>query len=121
MKKKNERPGTFEEFREQTIGNEYSQKYVIPREKWMKESKAAMILDKIPIAELPEAENLDPDHSKVGDFISNGDFEDLYDDDGELLDALGDKGLLCYCSMLDVKTWWKIKKDEDGDGLVRIK
>lgn len=112
----------FEEFLSETMKDDtISEKYVIGRRKWIvNEAKAKQILDKIPSDELPKCEQIDADHSKVGDFIDRDTFTDVYDENGEIIDGLGVGGLLCFCWNSSM-TWWKRRKGENGDGLVRVK
>lgn len=115
---------TFEDFYTDNIKSDgISEKYVTSRKRWLNEhkSKSETVIDKIPTDELPECEQIDSDHSKVGDFMSKETFEDKYDDEkGEILGGLKDGDILAYC-WNDITTWWKRRKNNDGDGLVRIK
>lgn len=120
------RPRTFDEFWEQSVKSEglnENMKYLTNRNDWLKslkENKAKDILEKIPSDDLPHCDDFE--HSKVGDFISQSDFQDLYDDEqSQIWNGLKD-GVLCYHLATGEKTFWQIKKDEDGDkdGLVRI-
>ena len=91
--------------------------------KKLKESKAENVIDKIPVDELPNCEQIDVNNSKIGDFISKEQFEELYDDEkGELLGGLKKDGdMLAYC-INGSTTWWKRRiEEEGGNGLVRIK
>lgn len=116
---KTRRPRNFDGFLSLIDEDNYSLKYLSARDVWLKENRAKHILDKIPSSELPECEDFN--ESKVGDFISRGNFEDTYDETGEVYDALGENGILCYI-FNDEQSWWKIKKDKEGtDGLVRFK
>lgn len=115
---------TFEDFYTGTMKNgEISEKYVTSRKRWLNEhkSKSEAVIDKIPTDELPECEQIDSEHCKVGDFIRKETFEDKYDDEKEeILGGLKDGDILAYC-WNDITTWWKRRKNNDGDGLVRIK
>lgn len=123
------RPKNFDEFWEASLkeGLDCEHKYVTSRKDWLKaikESKAENVIDKIPVDELPKCEQIDVKNSKIGDFISKEQFEELYDDEkGELLGGLKKDGdMLAYC-INGSTTWWKrrIEDKEGGNGLVRIK
>lgn len=110
------RPHNFDEFCAKHISEEL--KYIISREELLSEGKKAKeVLSEISSSELPQCESLNPDQSKIGDFISRSSFEDIYDE--EIYDNI-EKGVLCYI-FNDEQTWWQIKKDNEGEGLVRIK
>lgn len=118
------RPKNFDEFLEKEDLNE-NLKYMASRKDWLltekQASKAEAVIDKIPTDELPECEQIDSEHCKVGDFIRKETFEDKYDDEKEeILGGLKDGDILAYC-WNDITTWWKRRKNNDGDGLVRIK
>lgn len=126
---KEQRPRNFDEYLEESIKEEglnRENKYVASMNNWLKlkESKAENVIDKIPVDELPNCEQIDVNNSKIGDFISKEQFEELYDDEkGELLGGLKNEGdILAFC-FNDNTTWWKRRIDdkEGGDGLVRIK
>ena len=128
MKKEllNTRPRNFDEFWEASLlkeGLDCEQKYVTSRKDWLKaikENKTEAVIDKISADELPKCEQIDAEHSKVGDFLPADLFTDMYDDKGEILGGLKDGDVLAYCCIDGVTTWWKRRKDKDGDGLIRI-
>lgn len=123
------RPRNFDEFWEASLkeGLDCEHKYVISKKDWLaiKESKAEALIDKIPVEELPKCEQIDTEHSKVGDFLPADLFTDMYDEKGEILGGLKDGDLLAYCCLDGATTWWKVRKDTKSnnskDGLVRIK
>lgn len=120
------RPRNFDEFFVESIKKEGingEMRYLTSRDKWISENKARKVLDKIPTEDLPHCEQIDADHSKVGDFIDKKTFEETYDEDGAVLDELGDNGVLCYAfTNIETKTWWAIKNEKGGiSGLYRIK
>lgn len=119
------RPRNFDEFWKASLqeGLDCEHKYVTKREDWqkaLKESKTAEnVVDKISADQLPECEDIKS--SKVGDFMGREKFEDMYDDEKErLIDNLKDGSMLAY-SGADGVTWWKRRKNNDGDGLIRIR
>lgn len=91
--------------------------------KWLlaeqKNVKTTAVIDKLSADELPNCDDIE--HSKVGDFLSAEQFEDLYGDEKEnILSNLEDGYMLAYCSATGVTSWWKRRKKGGDDGLVRI-
>lgn len=121
MKNDNRRITTFETFYAQTMkADEISHKYVTTRSKWLdgvKESKTIeKVIDKIPADELESADDLEK-NNQIGSFIDAATILDVYGDDyQDVLDVLGDNGILVY-SWNDSVTIWQKKEG----GLVRIK
>ena len=101
----------------------YEMKYLTGRQQYVNESKvthAERVLKVLSTKDLPEADGLDCKNSQVGSFISSDEIVELYGDSYEgILDRLGDDGMLLH-SWGDETAWWQKKKDEDGEGLVRI-
>lgn len=119
------RPRNFDEFWEASIkeGLDCEHKYVTSRKDWLNEhkSKSESIIEKIPSDDLPKCEQIDAEHSKIGDFLSAEIFTDMYDDKEDILGGLDDGDVLAYCCVDGATTWWKRRKDKDGDGLIRIR
>lgn len=112
---------SFEDFCASSLKvDEISHKYVTPRNKWVvtvKEGKTVeKVIDKIPADELEPADELGK-NSPIGSFIDEATILDVYGDEyQDILDVLGDKGVL-VCSWNDSVTIWQKKEG----GLVRIK
>lgn len=99
-----------------------SENHVISREHWLEKFKAnegkkiENVLDKIPVDELEQAEDLSK-KSAISSYIDSATIVDVYGDEyDEILKTLGDNGVLVY-QWNGETTIWKTKED----GLVRIK
>lgn len=109
-------------YAETTKSDSISEKYVTSMRHWLESHKTnegkkiEKILDKIPVDELEQAEDLSK-KSAISSYIDSSTIADVYGDEfDEIMKTLGDKGILVYYWNGDTTIWQKKE-----DGLVRIK
>lgn len=109
-------------YAETTKSDSISEKYVTCMRHWLESHKTnegkkiEKILDKIPVDELEQAEDLSK-KSAISSYIDSSTIADVYGDEfDEIMKTLGDKGILVYYWNGDTTIWQKKE-----DGLVRIK
>lgn len=113
------RPRNFDEFFVESIKKEGingEMRFLTSRDNWISESKARKVLDKIPVEDLEEVEELGED-SPVGSYITSSTVTKVYGDElGDVVNDLTEKSALVYYWDGNITLW--SKKD---DGLCRIK